>query len=140
MIRGAIALAATVVLLVFASSAQAWGTDELYGITDASPPHLVSFDPIGPTIELTSDQATNGLTDPVVGFDISPRDGGMYVLTDDGSGGGKLFSLDSTTATATAIGTLAPAPGDPYTALPNSTTSFGTDFNPQSNLLRVISR
>jgi hypothetical protein len=141
MSRTAIALVIAAACLAFTASAHAWGTDELYGITTHGTPHLVSFDPVGPgTIALTSDQVISGLTDTVVGFDISPRDGGMYVLTDDGSGVGKLFSLDSTTATATAIGTLAPAPGDPYTALPNPTTSFGTDFNPQSNLLRVISR
>jgi Ca2+-binding RTX toxin-like protein len=145
MIRAAIAAAAAAAFLALASSAQAWNTDELYGITDTTspnPPHLVSFDPIGPNITLTSDEAINGLVDPVVGFDISPRDGGLYVLTDDASGNANLYSLDPSTADATLIGPLTADPGDtssPYTGLTvNSGNGVGTDFNPQSNLLRVI--
>src|SRR4051812_1649183 len=120
MLRAAIAAAAVAASLAFATSAQAWGTDELYGITTANPPHLVSFDPVGPTIALTSDEAINGLVDPVVGFDISPRDGGLYVVTKDGTGVAKLYNLDPTTADATLIDQLTADPTDassPYTTL-----------------------
>src|SRR4051812_6561769 len=144
MFRAAIAAAAAAAsLMLFASSAQAWGTDELYGITTDPTPHLVSFEPVGPTITLTSNEAINGLTDPVVGFDISPRDGGMYVVTKDGSGVAKLYNLDPTTADATLIGTLTADPADatsPYTTLTVAAgQGLGADFNPQSNLLRLIS-
>src|SRR3954470_21958830 len=133
MIRGAFALAIATLCLAFTAPAEAWNTDELYGITAATPPHLVSFAPVFP-IALSSDEAISGLTDPVVGFDISPRDGGMYVLTDDANGLAKLYSLDPTTTTATLIGPLAAAPGDPYTKLDvPAGTGVGTDFNPQSN-------
>src|SRR3954471_9758771 len=142
MSRGAFALAATLVLLVFASRAGPGGPSGLYGLPHGTPPHLVSFDPLGPTIALTSNEVINGLVDPVVGFDISPRDGGMYVLTDDASGNAKLYSLDPTTASATLIGPLTADPADtssPYTGLTvTSGHGVGTDFNPQSNLLRVI--
>src|SRR4051812_34248146 len=108
----AIGLAAVVAAwLAFASPAGAWNTDELYGITTANPPHLVSFEPSGPTIDLSDDGEILGLTDPVVGFDISPRDGGMYLVTRSGTGVGNLFSLDPTTSVATPIGQLTATPG-----------------------------
>src|SRR3954452_15906065 len=100
----AIGFAAVVVAcLLSAGPGRAWNTDELYGITTASPPHLVSFEPLGPTIDLSDDGEIFGLTDPVVGFDISPRDGGMYLVTRSNTGVGNLFSLDPTTSVATPI-------------------------------------
>jgi Ca2+-binding RTX toxin-like protein len=139
MSRAAIAAAAAAAFLAFASSAQAWNTDELYGITDATPPHLVSFAPVNP-IFFASDEPISGLgaNDAVAGMDTSPRDGGLYLLTHDNTNNLKLWALDASTATATLIGQLTAAPGDVY--LPNQETaaSYGVDFNPQSNLLRVI--
>jgi Ca2+-binding RTX toxin-like protein len=139
MFRAMIAAALTAACLAFASSAQAWGTDELYGITDANPPHLVSFAPVGPTITYTSDEEITGLApgDLVMDMDVSPRDGGLYLLTKNGTTG-RLYSLDPTTSTATAVGPLAADPADtssPYTGLADN--AYGIDFNPQSNLLRV---
>jgi Ca2+-binding RTX toxin-like protein len=139
MIRAAIAAAAVAASLALASSAQAWGTDELYGITDANPPHLVSFAPVNP-ITLSSDEPITGLgvNDAAVGMDTSPRDGGLYLLTHDNTNNLKLWSLDASTGTATLIGQLTAAPGDVYLLNQQTATSYGVDFNPQSNLLRVI--
>jgi Ca2+-binding RTX toxin-like protein len=139
MLRAAIAAAAVAAFLAFAPSAYGWNEDELYGITDANPPHLVSFAPLGPTITYTSDAPIAGLLagDSVVGMDISPRDGGLFLLTENGTTG-RLYSLDPTTADATAVGPLVADPADasaPYTGLSDS--AYGVDFNPQSNLLRV---
>ena len=140
MLRAAIAAAALAASasLAFASSAYGWADDELYGITTA-PPHIVSFAPVGPTITYTSDRAITGLGggDTIVGMDISPRDGGIYLLGKNGPAG-TLYSLDASTAAATAVGSLVADPADtssPYTALNDST--YGADFNPQSNLLRL---
>lgn len=123
--------------LAFAAPAAA--VDHLYGITDAATPHLVTFEAVAPIV-LTSDRVVTGLTvgDSVVGMDISPRDGGLYVLTNN-SGVGRLYSLDPGTAGATLIGQLAADPADtslPYTNL--TASSYGTDFIPPSNLLRVV--
>jgi Ca2+-binding RTX toxin-like protein len=138
MLRAAIAAAAVAAFLAFASSAYGWADDELYGITTA-PPHLVAFSPIGPTITYTSDRAISGLAagDSIVGMDISPRDGGIYLVGKNASVG-TLYSLDPSTAAATPVGTLAADPADttsPYNGLNDST--YGVDFNPQSNLLRL---
>jgi Ca2+-binding RTX toxin-like protein len=142
MLRAAIAAAAVAASLAFATSAQAWGTDELYAITEATPPtqpHLISFAPVDP-ITITSDELISGLgsDDAVVGLDISPRDGGLYILTHDSTNNLKLWALDASTGVATAIGQLTAAPGDPYLSGMETAASYGVDFNPQSNLLRVI--
>src|SRR3954454_16869987 len=139
MLRAAIAAAAVAASLAFASSAYAWGTDELYGITDANPPHLVSFAPTNP-VTFTSDEPITGLgsDDAVAGLDISPRDGGLYILTHDSTNNLKLWALDASTGVATLIGQLTAAPGDVYLQGMETAASYGVDFNPQSNLLRVI--
>jgi hypothetical protein len=140
MLRAAIAAAAVAAAsLAFASSALAWNTDELYGVTDASPPHLVSFAPVNP-ITFSSDETITGLgaNDAVAGMDTSPRDGGLYILTHDNTNNLKLWALDASTGTATLIGQLTAAPGDVYLLNQETAASYGVDFNPQSNLLRVI--
>src|SRR4051812_16484577 len=137
MSRAAIALAVATLCLAIAGPAAA--ADHLYGITDAATPHLVTFEAVAPIV-LTSDRAISGLgaSETVVGMDVSPRDGGLYALTNN-SGVGHLYSLDPSTAGATLIGQLTADPADPsfpYTNL--SAGSFGTDFIPPSNLLRVV--
>src|SRR3954462_12584757 len=120
--------------LLFAAPAYAGGAfDHLYGITDSSPPHLVTFEADAPGT-LTSNRAITGLPGPatIVGMDVSPRDGGLFVLSDDAGGNGILYSLDPTTAALTQIAPLS-------VSLPATPESFGVDINPQSNLMRVTS-
>src|SRR5436853_4476263 len=133
MSRAAMAAAAVAATLMFASSAYGWVDDELYGITDATPPHLVSFAPVGPTVTFTSDRAITGLTggDTIIGMDVSPRDGGIYVLAKN-AGNGNLYVLDANSAALTLIAPLS----SPISI--GGGSGAGTDFNPQSNLLRVI--
>jgi hypothetical protein len=127
-------------LLILAAPALA--ADHLYGITAAAPPHLVSFESDAPTA-FTGDRAISGVTagDAIVGMDVSPRDGGLYVLARSGAGAGRLYSLDPGTGALTAIATLAADPTDasaPYSSL--AATAFGVDFIPQSNQLRIVAR
>jgi Ca2+-binding RTX toxin-like protein len=141
MLRAAIAAAAVAASLAFASSAYGWVDDELYGITDVNPPHLVSFAPgtAGTTLPFTSDHAITGLMvgDSVMGMDTSPRDGSIYLLTRNGTTGG-LYTLDPTTAKATSVGPLDAEPTDASSAYAGlHDVAYGVDFNPQSNLLRV---
>src|SRR4051812_16774610 len=133
MLRLAVGLALAAGLL-FAAPAYAGGAlDHLYGITDSSPPHLVTFEADAPGT-LTSNRAITGLPGPatIVGMDVSPRDGGLFVLSDDAGGNGILYSLDPTTAALTQIAPLS-------VTLPATPESFGVDINPQSNLMRVTS-
>src|SRR3954468_18045573 len=125
--------AALVALLAFASPAVAGGLpDQLYGITTAIPPHLVAFSAGQPGV-LQSDRAITGTTDPVVGFDVSPRDGGLYLVTKDATGHAELYTLDPATAQATKIGNL------DATLDTGANQGFGADFDPQTGQLRLIS-
>src|SRR4051794_39182671 len=127
--------------LAFAAPAMA--ADHMYGITQGPPPHLVSFEAQAPVV-YTHDALIMGFAggagEGVVGMDVSPRDGGLYVLTNE-AGVGRLYSLDPGTAALTLIGTLAADPADSggapqYSTLPPG--DYGVDFIPQSNLLRVV--
>src|SRR4051794_2194026 len=118
-------------LLAFAAPAHAWAPDYLYGITTANPPHLVAFESDAPGT-LVSDRPITGLSDPVVAFDVSPRDGGLYVVTKGTPD--RFWILDPIGATATKVGDLDAA----LTTAPDS--GFGADFDPQTGKLRVVSQ
>jgi Ca2+-binding RTX toxin-like protein len=126
---------------VLVLAAPAMAIDHLYGITDTSPPHLVSFESNTPGT-FTSDQVMGGFVagDTVVGMDTSPRDGVLYLITQNGATG-RLYLLDETTAVALPIATLTADPADvtppTYTSL-GADIAFGVDFDPQSGLLRVV--
>jgi Ca2+-binding RTX toxin-like protein len=117
-------------LLAFAAPASA--ADHMYGLTNATPPHLVTFESDTPGT-LTSDRLITGFvgsgSELVAGMDVSPRDGGLYALTQD-AGTGRLYALDPANAKLTLVGQLA------GTTLPS--TAYGVDFIPPSNLLRVV--
>src|SRR5581483_1695827 len=58
----------------------------------------------------------------------------------DAGGVGRLYTIDTATAAATLVATLAADPADltnPYTTL--SGASFGVDFNPVADRLRLVS-
>lgn len=97
---------------------------------------LISFKATTPGT-LDSNLAITGLQggEQVLGFDIRPSNQVVYLLTD----GGRVYTLDPATATATArLGaTLMPNTGDPFRGLIG--TTFGTDFSPTADALRVLS-
>ncbi|MBA3453285.1 MAG: DUF4394 domain-containing protein, partial [Deltaproteobacteria bacterium] len=95
---------------------------------------LVSFDRAAPTVQRTSVTLSGLGSETIVGFDRRPSDGGLYALTS----AGKLYTVAPDTGVATLKSTLAADAADttaPYTAL--SGTSFGVDFNPVPDRLRV---
>ena len=131
---------AVLALLLLAAAPSARGDDHLYGVTTGD--HLVTFESGSPGT-LTSDRAITGKPagERIVGMDLSPRDGELYVLTRvQASGAGRLYVLDAASAGLTLIGQLTADPTDtdaPFGgSLPD--TDFGSDFVPQSNLLRVV--
>jgi hypothetical protein len=72
----------------------------------------------------------------VVGIDVRPSDGALYAL----SSAGKLYTVDRQSGALTLKSTLAADSADatgPYTALAGQT--FGVDFNPVADRLRVVS-
>ena len=69
----------------------------------------------------------------LLGIDIRPADGQLYALASSG----RLYTLNASTGVATLKATLRAAAGDAFTALAG--TSFGLDFNPVADRLRVVS-
>ncbi len=104
----------------------------LLGVTRDA--RLISFKVTSPST-LDSNMAITGLQggEQVLGFDIRPSNGVLYMLTD----GGRIYTLDPMTATAKLGATLMPNTGDPFRGLIGST--FGTDFSPTADALRVLS-
>ena len=97
---------------------------------------LISFNRATPSSQVGS-VAVTGLagTETLLGIDIRPVNGVLYAL---GSNGG-IYRIDPATGVTSLSSTLRAAAGDddPFTGL--SGTSFGIDFNPVPNRLRMIS-
>jgi len=98
---------------------------------------LVSFGRATPGTLATANALTGLLAaESVVGIDVRPADGVLYALTS----AGRVYTLDPATGVATLRATLTADPADatlPYAALVG--TSFGVDWNPVVDRLRVVS-
>jgi trimeric autotransporter adhesin len=115
------------------SPAQAAG--DVFALTESG--RLVSFAATAPqklcTSATFSGQASG---EAIVGIDVRPATQQLYAL----GNGGRLYTVDTATATVTLASNLVPALGDltaPYAGLVG--TQFGFDFNPVNDLLRVTS-
>jgi hypothetical protein len=109
---------------------------------------LVSFDSATPGT-VNSIGAITGLTagDTIVGIDrrpqLGPNNGRLYGLgVNLAVGTARVYLLDTNNAAATLVSSLAADPADataptPYTTV--SGTSFGVDFNPTVDRLRIVS-
>lgn len=98
---------------------------------------LVSFNRAAPAT-LVGAIAVSGLAagETLVGIDVRPADGLLYGVTS----AGRIYTIVPSTGVATLKATLAADPADvtaPFAAL--SGDSFGVDFNPAADRLRVIS-
>ncbi len=124
------------------------GNDGLFGGSDEMDPptlagltpndEIVFFNVDNPTeILLTLDITGIGAGEEVVGIDTRPATGELYALTSDIADTGRLYTVDLTTGAATLASTLSPADGDPFVGLTG--TSFGIDFNPVPDRLRIVS-
>ena len=101
-------------------------TLRLYGVDIAN--RLVQFSSSDPGS--VQSQPITGLVagDRVVGIDCRPKDGKLYAV----GRSSRLYTLDVTTAKATAV-------GDKAFALSLAGTAFGVDFNPVPDRLRTHS-
>jgi hypothetical protein len=95
---------------------------------------IISFQPTTPQKLCTSVAATGmQASETILGIDTRPADGMIYAV----GSSGRLYTLNATSGALTMKSTLAPATGDPFTAL--SGTNFGVDFNPAADRLRITS-
>jgi hypothetical protein len=98
---------------------------------------LVSYNIAAPVTARTN-VAVTGLQagENLLGIDFRPADGQLYGV----GSSGRLYTLDGATGAATLKSTLAADATDttlPFTALAG--TSFGVDFNPVADRLRIVS-
>lgn len=102
---------------------------ELYGVTDGN--RFITFNRAAPAKPCTSTQITGlGVGDSIVGLDVRPSTGLVYILTNN-AGTGATYVVNPTTAAATSRMPLS-------AALVGA--EFGVDFNPTGPVaLRVVS-
>ncbi|MDP3714154.1 MAG: DUF4394 domain-containing protein [Mycobacteriales bacterium] len=117
------------VVLAAPAAAVPTGGFLVYGLTATD--QITSFRTAAPATR-TAPVAITGLTagDDVVGIDIRPATGQLYGIV-KGSAADRVITIDPATGAATVIG----APISPRL----SGTSFGVDFNPVPDRIRVIS-
>ncbi len=130
---GLTALATAVAGLLAAPSAQA---ETLVGLTTTNA--LVTFDSATPGQAGAAMNITGltGINERILGIDLRPATGTIYGL----GSAGNLYTLNSLTGAATFVAGLMADPADstnPFAGL--SGTSFGIDFNPTVDRLRITS-
>jgi hypothetical protein len=100
---------------------------------------LIPFDTASPS-NLSSTIPITGLgTDSLLGIDFRPQNGKLYGIAADGAGGVKVYAISIQTGAATQIGTSASFVDANGVAIAiNKNASFGLDFNPTVDRLRVV--
>ncbi len=112
---------------------------------DSATPGTINF--IGPISGLTAGDSLVGIDRRPQGIfgttNPGPNNGRIYgVGVNPGTGTARIYTLDESTAAATLISTVAADPADTTAPFPFTTiagTSFGVDFNPTVDRLRVVS-
>ena len=108
----------------------------VFAIANTVPQSLVQFDASTPaTVTTIGDITGLGQNETLVGIDFRPRNRVLYGVSQDSTNTGRLYTINTTTAVATLVGTLTSG-GTPIVL---DGTEFGVDFNPVPDLLRVIS-
>ncbi len=91
--------------------------------------NLVRFNAGAPNTILGTTPITGlAMGDVIVGVDFRPADGALVAVTQNGTAGA-VYTIDPLTGVATQINTIPVLTG----------TSFGVDFNPVPNALRIVS-
>ena len=158
--RRFVALGSNARRLAFVLAALGWGLGEadranaelLIGLTDQNV--LISFDSATPGTASTIGPIT-GLTagDTLIGIDRRPQalpggvpgpnNGRVYAVgVNLGTGTARIYRIDESTAAATLLAPLVADPADTTAPFPFATVagiSFGIDFNPVPDRLRVVS-
>jgi len=135
-IRALVALAAVALSAVAATSAGAVHLSaEVYGLTDAN--RIVSFSAASPgdienNVEVSGLQAGESL----IGIDFRPVDGKLWAVGKLGTAG-RTYTIDPDSGQATFVAALVNAADGTPIALQGS--SFGFDFNPAADALRIVS-
>jgi hypothetical protein len=135
----ALRLACVLVLAGCALPAQASAL--VFGVTAATDPRLVSFDPASPGTILAAPRIAGLDAGEIVrGVDLRPATGVLTLLTTDATGAARIRTLDAGTGAVGAAIALVPDPIDstsPYAGM-NVGGGVGVDFNPVPDRMRVV--
>ena len=107
---------------LFFGAAQPTQAEQLIALTTSS--QLVTFDSATPGA--TTTLAVTGVSGTLVGIDRRPANGLLYGISSNGG----IYTINTSTGAATLVSTSSATP---------SGTSFGVDFNPVPDRLRVTS-
>lgn len=109
---------------------------------------LISYDKTQPGVIRTS-ATISGIAAGfgIVGIDFRPRDGQLYAVARNNSttagvpNEGRLYTINTRTGAATEVAILTNNVANtiPYTGLPAAPATFGVDFNPAADALRIVS-
>jgi hypothetical protein len=137
-LRLGVAAAAVVVAAVAAMTAGAAHLSaEVYGLTGGN--RLVSFAASSPG-EIDGSVEVTGLLpgEVLVGVDFRPRDGLLWGVGRAGATG-RMYTIDPESGVATLVAKLTVAGSMGATEVALSGASFGVDFNPAADALRIVS-
>lgn len=126
-----VTLAGAAAVSLASPASAATGGVLVHGLTAAN--QLVQFRADTPGTTIGSPVAIAGLasTDDVVGIDVRPASGALYAVVDSSTGNGdRVISVNP--ATGAVLSTI-------NLSRQLAGTSFGTDFNPQADRLRIVS-
>ncbi len=103
----------------------------IYAITNQNV--LLRFDSATPQT-LIGNTNVSGISSGgnAVGLDFRPSNGKLYLVTRDGSGVGRIYTIDTATSTATFVSTIS------ANLLSGSFGSYGVDFDPINDCLRLV--
>ena len=135
-VRSFVALASLAVSAIAVTSAGAVHlTAEVYGLTGEN--RLVNFSAGSPG-DLETNVEVSGLQsgESLIGIDFRPVDGKLWAVGKLGTAG-RMYTIDPESGEATFVATLVNATGGAPIALMGS--SFGFDFNPAADALRIVS-
>ena len=135
-IRSLVALAAVALSAVAATTAGAVHLSaEIYGLTGQN--RLVSFSAASPG-DIETNVEVSGLAsgESLIGIDFRPADGKLWAVGKLGTGG-RMYTIDPESGQATFVAALVNAADGAPIALQGS--SFGLDFNPAADALRIVS-
>jgi hypothetical protein len=132
LIAGAL-LAATMALPVPATA------EVIVGVSEGAP-QLVAFDSAAPGVLVNRPQSVSaapvpitglGAGETIVGIDYRPANGRLYAVTKDAANDGRLYTLNEVNGVASPVGAATFPLG--------AGTSYGVDFNPVVDRLRIVS-
>ena len=133
-LTSALALGAAVSILAAPSASASFHGDRAYALDAAGNVHTYA---LGNPGAATSRPLTGiGAGETVVGIDERPKTGALYAVTKGGGGEGRAYVVDPATGAASLAFALVQA----GTATPVLLTgaTFGVDFNPAADALRII--